>query len=426
MDDVAVLLARGSQLLREGQAEQARVVFQRAVDQHPELVAAHVSLGNAQRRLGSIAAAIASYRTALRLDPRSTLAHYNLGNACAASGALVDAAAAFDAALAIEPRYVAALDGLGNVRLLQQRFAEALRCFTAIAAIDRTLPGLAYRTGVALQGLGDERGAAAAFGEALQRDPNSLPALNNLCVALLRSGAPEQALAASERYLARSPANRKALAYRAAALLELGRRDEARELLDFEHLLLERQLEPTGHDELVAAIHAHPSLRFEPAEKSTRGGSQTGELVGGAEGALAALGSQIRAAVQAYYEHVRRVAPAHPFVAHLPDRWRLATWGVALKAGGHQTPHFHPDGHVSGVYYVKLPRALDDHAGWIEFGRTRDALGGSGEQLLHLVRPREGLMLLFPSYFYHRTLPFESDEERVSIAFDVLPPEPAK
>jgi hypothetical protein len=29
-------------------------------------------------------------------------------------------------------------------------------------------------------------------------------------------------------------------------------------------------------------------------------------------------------------------------------------------------------------------------------------------------------MVLFPSYFYHRTVPFESDEVRISIAFDVL------
>jgi tetratricopeptide (TPR) repeat protein len=419
-DDVAALIAAGAKLLREGQAEQARTLFQRMVERHPQLVAAHLGLGNAQRRLGAVDAAIASYRCAIRLDPRSAAAHYSLGNACAARGALAEAADAFDAALAIEPGYLAALDGLGNVRLIQERFADALRCFTTIAARDPALPGLAYHAGMAHQGLGDERAAAAAYREALQRDPNYLPALNNLCIALLRSGAPEQALAESERYLARSPANRKALAYRAAALLELGRRDEARALLDFEHLLVEREIPSIANDELVAAILRHPSLRFEPAEKSTRGGSQTGELVAGADGALAALGDAIRTSVQVYIDHVRRVAPAHPYVAHLPDRWRIATWGVVLKASGHQTPHFHPDGHVSGVYYVKLPRALDDHAGWIEFGRTRDALGGSGDPLLHLVRPREGLMLLFPSYFYHRTIPFEGDEQRVSIAFDVL------
>ncbi len=36
-------------------------------------------------------------------------------------------------------------------------------------------------------------------------------------------------------------------------------------------------------------------------------------------------------------------------------------------------------------------------------------------------QPEEGLMLLFPSYFYHRTVPFEAAEERISISFDVKP-----
>ncbi len=35
-------------------------------------------------------------------------------------------------------------------------------------------------------------------------------------------------------------------------------------------------------------------------------------------------------------------------------------------------------------------------------------------------RPEEGLMMAFPSYFYHRTVPFEAAETRISIAFDVL------
>jgi len=29
-------------------------------------------------------------------------------------------------------------------------------------------------------------------------------------------------------------------------------------------------------------------------------------------------------------------------------------------------------------------------------------------------------MVLFPSYFYHRTLPFTSAGKRVSIAFDII------
>jgi hypothetical protein len=40
--------------------------------------------------------------------------------------------------------------------------------------------------------------------------------------------------------------------------------------------------------------------------------------------------------------------------------------------------------------------------------------------------PYEGLMVLFPSYFYHRTIPFEGDSARISLAFDVVALEPKK
>ena len=37
------------------------------------------------------------------------------------------------------------------------------------------------------------------------------------------------------------------------------------------------------------------------------------------------------------------------------------------------------------------------------------------------IRPEEGMLVLFPSYFYHRTIPFESAQQRICIAFDAIP-----
>ena len=34
----------------------------------------------------------------------------------------------------------------------------------------------------------------------------------------------------------------------------------------------------------------------------------------------------------------------------------------------------------------------------------------------------EGDILLFPSSLFHRTIPFETDEDRICIAFDISPP----
>lgn len=40
------------------------------------------------------------------------------------------------------------------------------------------------------------------------------------------------------------------------------------------------------------------------------------------------------------------------------------------------------------------------------------------------IQPVAGMMLLFPSYFWHRTIPFDSAQERLSIAFDLTPEMP--
>ena len=80
---------------------------------------------------------------------------------------------------------------------------------------------------------------------------------------------------------------------------------------------------------------------------------------------------------------------------------------------------------MSGVYYVKLPKIVEQnepgHAGWIEFGSAPAEFRHAATPNVKTIRPQEGLMILFPSYFYHRTVRFSGNEERISVAFDVLP-----
>ena len=94
-----------------------------------------------------------------------------------------------------------------------------------------------------------------------------------------------------------------------------------------------------------------------------------------------------------------------------------------MESGGHQTSHAHPTGWLSGVYYVSLPQDLGpdeaDRAGWIQFGQARDDLYHRARPQRDLVKPAEGLMVLFPSYFWHSTVPTNTHLERVSLAFDV-------
>ena len=90
-------------------------------------------------------------------------------------------------------------------------------------------------------------------------------------------------------------------------------------------------------------------------------------------------------------------------------------------------PHIHPDGWLSGVYYADIPPIVNDpdaaQAGWIRFGPPRNDIKMSAQPLTRTVKPEPGLMVTFPSYFWHSTVPLPEDntERRLVLAFDVIP-----
>ncbi len=222
------------------------------------------------------------------------------------------------------------------------------------------------------------------------------------------------------------------LSSKVVALNEAGDRDGARFLLDFDRFLRPTRIEaPAGFDGLAdfnkALAHqvcSDPTLEFERAGHATRFGGHTGDLLLDAQGPVAALKGLMEGGVEDYM----RAMPedkSHPFLASRPDRWKLTAWAVVMDTRGHQAPHIHSAAWVSGVYYVQLPNIGNlpeqGQAGWIEFGRPQPGFRCKVEPEVKSFQPEEGLMFLFPSYFYHGTMPIETEEQRISIAFDVIP-----
>ncbi|QFT78502.1 putative 2OG-Fe(II) oxygenase [Erythrobacter sp. THAF29] len=111
----------------------------------------------------------------------------------------------------------------------------------------------------------------------------------------------------------------------------------------------------------------------------------------------------------------------HSYLADLPGELNLTAWAVALDDQGFQSSHCHPGGRLSGVYYVDAAKDLDrmDGSGALEFWRPPKELVGPVECETRLVQPQDGMLLIFPSYFYHRTIPHRGRDGRISIAFDV-------
>lgn len=208
-----------------------------------------------------------------------------------------------------------------------------------------------------------------------------------------------------------------------------GRRDEAAAVYDYPALLLVEDIAPPeGYRDipvfnaaLAARIAAEPAVLESPASKATRGGTQTGELALHDDPALRAFEGVLRQAVAT----ARSRWPAgHPVAARAARPSGLRAWATTLRAGGQQTPHLHPTAWLSGVYYVAVPDAVanpDGGAGALEFGAPPERHAFNGEPLLATVTPKPGRLVLFPSCFYHRTLPFDAPQPRISMAFDAVP-----
>ena len=285
---------------------------------------------------------------------------------------------------------------IANVRLLQERFADAIA---------------EYRT-------------------ALDLSPTPV-AYDNLAMALLMSGDPASAIDAVDACLERASYDTRALAYKALALRELDREDDAQEILGLDRYIHAERLDGFEgfhglshfHDVLIQELLSHPSLTWEPPSRTTRQGSQTGQLMRNPAIAVTAFERTIRAAIDRYIGHLRD-DPPHPFSAHPPRDYTLNIWGTVLADGGHQDPHIHANAWLSGVYYAQLPPGVgggdDAQDGWIEFGCNDHELPIQKTPRVRRLEPELGLVVLFPSFLYHRTIPFRGDQKRISVAFDLI------
>lgn len=459
----AVHLAEAVRRLNGGDFAGAEASCRAALAADPQAADAHHVRGVALAQLGRAGEADAAFAEALRLRPGDPNMLFNRALALQQAGRPDDAIRAYDAAAAAghpaalgnlgalllqldrpaeaeavfrksvqrgagDPR---AAEGLGVALLQQRKYAEARAAFeAALAAAPRSASAHA-NLGASLHLLEARDAALRHYRQAIALDPDNADFHAQLSTLLLEMRDLDGALAANDAALRLQPGHTRALSIRPMILGDIGRFDDVRALVDFDRIVRLRTLPvPAGFADgaafraaLEADIRAHPTLVRARPNKTTRNGGQTGELFAHRTAALDALRAGLILAVQDYAAALDG-AP-HPFRAARPGRWTLRAWATLLHSGGYQAPHCHPGGWLSGVFYVKVPevvgRAAGGDQGCIEFGRPDPVYGYRYEPETRIVRPQAGGMILFPSYIWHRTLPFGSSEDRISVAFDVLP-----
>jgi len=160
-----------------------------------------------------------------------------------------------------------------------------------------------------------------------------------------------------------------------------------------------------------------------PAAKSTNGAGlrfDRLELVG--TPFFRSLDDSIRKGIAGYVAD-RAGRTEDPFLSRRPEDIRVRMWGLSVRGHGHEGWHIHPDGWLSGVYYVRVPPRPAGHSrrGAIEFAPfPLVPFDHCRAWPSRTIRPHAGQLLLFPSFYGHRTWPTRAREGRICISFDVI------
>lgn len=111
------------------------------------------------------------------------------------------------------------------------------------------------------------------------------------------------------------------------------------------------------------------------------------------------------------------------YISNWPENSEIRGWYIKMKKGGHLNRHMHEDGWVSGTLYLNMPEGINEDEGMIEFSLFNDQypMNSKIELKTNILNIIKGDIVLFPSSLFHRTIPFNSDDERLCIAFDLKP-----
>jgi tetratricopeptide (TPR) repeat protein len=454
--------ALGHADLGQSRLEEARSSLTRALELDPDSAFARHTLAIALRRLDRSAEAIALLDAGPSSEPQTWLLRAHL---LGDSGKLSDAADAYRELIREEPQLLDAHETLARL-LPQIGFGnEALDAYRAALSTHPTLelyrsaittarelkdhaamlewseqaqarfgqqPDLIALHGLALGLSGDSRGALKLLEPLAEAD--FTPVLGHCAYYRLKLGdlvkAQEHALAATVA----SPDDQAAWAYLTIIWRLL---EDPREtwLADYERLVIPITIAPpdgfasTGAfmEALTGDLRALHTTRHHPLEQSLREGTQTrGLLFDRRISTVQALARQLEAQITDALANL----PAderHPFLGRNTGTIRFAgSWSVQLRSGGFHINHIHHTGWLSSALHVSLPEGMTDAPvgvtapGALAFGIPDSALGLELSPR-RIEPPQVGRLLIFPSFFWHGTIPFESKQQRLTVAFDALP-----
>jgi tetratricopeptide (TPR) repeat protein len=405
-----------------GQFTKAVENFELALLIDPDYAEAHSNLGAAFQELVQFEAALRCYKRALMIKPDYVEAHSNLGNVLKNLGQLNAAVKSYEQALAIQPDHANVHSNLGDTLKELGQLDEASKSYERSLKINPSNPLFNYKFAVDLLAIKKFKQAINYFQISQHEDweENIL-----LCLYKLRE------FEEFKNQLIKIVTKNKTSPLLGALSMHYSQNFEVKNFCNFcpspldyvFHASVPELLVDNCNfvDKLLHDIN-HAEIIEREQGRLTLGVQSSGNLLTRSEESFKNLSDILRKLIKNYYESLKNIE--NDFIKYFPKNIEFySSWYIKMQNGGHLTSHIHEKGWLSGAIYLSIPKhTKNNNEGAIEL-----SIDGDNYPRLHnrfskkIIPLMVGDILLFPSSVFHRTIPFNSDEERICIAFDIKP-----
>lgn len=404
--------------------EEAASAYQQAIKLQPNFFEAHGNLGTILQRQGKLDEAIKSYQAGLKINPQDARGYFNLGTALRDKGELQAAVNAYQKAIQLFPNYTDAHNNLGETLRDQGDMQAAVQCYQAALALNSNHPHANYNMAEFFY-LAKNYDQAITYFEQSQLDDWQARKLYCLYKA-------EQfgAFKANRDALSHATSNNSPFIATLSThySINFGTPDPynfCKNGLDF--VYQNKILEADGQllKDLLNDIHT-ADIAERKQGRLTNGQQSAGNLFKRPEASFRTLASLIK---QEFLRYKNNFSSANcELILSFPSELEFtSSWYVKMQQGGHLNTHIHEIGWISGAVYLTVPEpAAGTIEGAFEYGTHGDDYPILAPKTIAdfptaYILPKAGDIVLFPSSLFHRTIPFNSHQERICIAFDLKP-----
>ena len=401
--------------------QKAKSCYEKADNIQPNNTIIQTNLGIIFKDLGENQKAKDCYEKAIKINPDNGKAHYNLGIIYKDSGELQKAKICFKKVIEINPNEHETHNSLGVIFQELGEYQKAKDCYEKAIEIKPNYGDVYYNLGQLLHERGEYHLAENYFKKAIQIKPGDIRASNSLLTNLYKMN--NQSILFEEldsiinegkmNAVIGSICSRSEVKYGVKKEnpfcnnpLDYVLKKDLNEKYDFKNVIVK----------CVNNILKDDSISNRVQKLITNGYQTAGNLFANRDFDTNEIQKIIKIEIEKYRLSFKDSKEG--FIKNWPTNYNLNGWLISMKKGGKLSAHMHDLGWLSGSIYINVPQKSELESGNLVVCIDENENKNENKKSIDVVT---GSLCLFPSSLLHYTIPFESEENRIVLAFDMIP-----